>query len=79
MSVYAAQLACFIFNGHSYNLSLKLIFLFQSFLVLSVVKNVEPKRNGAGLVWESQSHCFADEFVITHAHSFGTDTQYDYS
>ena len=36
--------------------------------------------NGVGLAWESQSHCFADEFVIyTHAHSFGTDTQHDYS
>jgi len=35
--------------------------------------------NGAGLAWESQSHCLADEFVITHAHSFGTDTQPDYS
>ena len=33
--------------------------------------------NGAGLAWESQSHCFADEFGITHAHSFGTDTQHD--
>ena len=35
------------------------------------------KGNGAGLAWESQ--CFADEFVITHEHSFGTDTQHDYS
>jgi len=26
-----------------------------------------------------QSHCFADEFGITHAHSFGTDTKHDYS
>ena len=26
-----------------------------------------------------QLHCFADEFGITHAHSFGTDTQNDYS
>ena len=32
------------------------------------------KGNGAGLAWESQSHCFADEFPFTHAHSFGTDT-----
>ena len=23
--------------------------------------------------------CFADKFGITHAHSFGTDTQHDYS
>ena len=37
------------------------------------------KGNGAGLAWESQSHCFADEFLITHAHYFGTDTQHDYS
>ena len=37
------------------------------------------KENGAGLARESQSHCFADEFVITHAHSFGTDMQHDYS
>ena len=37
------------------------------------------KGNGAGLAWESQSHCFADKFGITHAHSFGTDTQHDYS
>ena len=32
------------------------------------------KGNGAGLAWESQSHCFADGFLITHAHSFETDT-----
>ena len=37
------------------------------------------KGNGAGLAWKSQSHCFADEFVITHAHSFGSDTQHDFS
>ena len=36
------------------------------------------KGNGAGLTWESQSQCFADEFGITNAHSFGTDTQHDY-
>ena len=24
------------------------------------------KGNGAGLVWESQSHCFADEFVTSY-------------
>ena len=28
---------------------------------------------------EIQSHCFADELVITHEHSFSTDTQHDYS
>ena len=27
------------------------------------------KGNGAGLAWESYSHCFADEFVIIHAHT----------
>ena len=37
------------------------------------------KGNGAGLAWESQSHCFADEFVITHAHSLGTGTQHETS
>ena len=37
------------------------------------------KGNGAGLAWESQSHCCVDEFVITNAQSFGTDTQHDYS
>ena len=31
------------------------------------------------LAWESLSHCFGDEFGITHAHSFGIDTQHDYS
>ena len=30
--------------------------------------------NGTGLAWEYQSHCFADGFLITDAHSFGTDT-----
>ena len=37
------------------------------------------KGNGAGLAWESQTHCFADEFIITHAHSNGTDTKHEYS
>ena len=41
--------------------------------------NNKGKGNGAGLAWESQSHCFADKFGITHSHSFGTDTQHDYS
>ena len=40
---------------------------------------IKGKGNGAGLAWESQSHCFADELVITNAHSFGTDTQHDNS
>ena len=35
------------------------------------------RGNGAGLAWESQSHCFGDEFVITRAHSFGTDKQHE--
>ena len=37
------------------------------------------KGNGAGLSWESQSHCFADKFGKPYTHSFGTDTQHDYS
>ena len=37
------------------------------------------KGNGAGLAWESQSHCFADKFGKPYTHSFGTDTQHDYS
>ena len=32
------------------------------------------KGNGVGLAWESKSHCFVNWFLITHAHSFGTDT-----
>ena len=36
------------------------------------------KGNGAGLEWESQSHCFADKFGKPYTHSFGTDTQHDY-
>ena len=39
------------------------------------------KGNGAGLAWESQSHCacFADKLGKLYRHSFGTDTQHDYS
>jgi len=37
------------------------------------------KGNGAGLALESQSHCFADKFGKLYTHSFGTDTQHDYS
>ena len=37
------------------------------------------KENGAGMAWESQSHCYADEFGIPYTHSFGTDSQHDYS
>jgi len=43
------------------------------------IRSNKGKGNGAGLAWESQSHCFADEFGITHAHSSGADTQHDYS
>ena len=32
-----------------------------------------------GVPWESQSHCFADKFGKPYTHSFGTDTQHDYS
>jgi len=37
------------------------------------------KGNGAGLAWGCQSHCFADKFAKPYTHSFGTDTQHDYS
>ena len=37
------------------------------------------KGNGAGPAWESQSRCFADKFGKPYTHSFGTDTQHDYS
>ena len=39
------------------------------------------KGNGAGLAWESQSHCFAEKFSkpYKYTHSFVTDTQHDYS
>ena len=39
----------------------------------------QKKGNGAGLAWESQSHCFADKFGKPYTHSYGTDTQHDYS
>ena len=48
-------------------------------LVFHKESGIKERGNGGGLAWESQSHCFADEFGITHAHSFGTDTQHDYS
>ena len=41
-------------------------------------KRNKGKGNGAGLTWESQSHCFADKFGIPYTHSSGTDTQHDY-
>ena len=37
------------------------------------------KGNGAGLAWESQSHCFADQYGNFYTHSSGTDTQQDFS
>ena len=37
------------------------------------------KGNSAGLAWESQSHCFKDEFGIPYTHPFGIDTLHDYS
>ena len=46
---------------------------------MGIWNRIKGKGNGAGLAWERQSHYFADEFGITHAHSFGTDTQHDYS
>ena len=66
-----------------YPISIKycLCILFLKTLIcvfLSGNKN-KGKGNGAGLAWECQSHWFADEFLITHAHSFGTDTQHEYS
>ena len=50
-------------------------------LYINSLTGNKNKGNGynAGLAWESHSHCFTDEFVITHVHSFGTDTQHDYS
>ena len=37
------------------------------------------KGKGAGLAWETQSHCLAGKFGKLYTHSFGTDTQHDYS
>ena len=66
----------------SYILEIQNIFVHKSCSTIEVImeKVLESgnrnkgKGNGAGLAWESQSHCFADEFGITHAHSFGADT-----
>ena len=44
-----------------------------------VYQGIGRKGSWSGLAWERQSHCFANEFGITHAHSFGTDTQHDCS
>ena len=53
--------------------------IYSNFRLITEPGNTnKEKGNGAGLVLESQSHCFADEFVITHAH-FLVDTQHDYS
>ena len=40
---------------------------------------IKGKGNGAGLAWESESHCFADQYGNPYTYSFGTDTQHDYS
>ena len=37
------------------------------------------KGNDIGLAWDSQVHCFADRFFISHAHFFVTDTQHNNS
>jgi len=66
---------------------LVIFYIFNSKYVLQFLEDIgsqpgnrnKGKGNGAGLACESQSHCFADELGITHAHSFGTDTQHDYS
>ena len=47
--------------------------------IISSGNRNKGKGNGAGLAWESQSHCFADEFGIPYIHSSGTDAQHDYS
>ena len=48
-------------------------------LVKAGNKNKE-NGNDTSLAGESQLHCFADKFLITDAHSFGTDTHTkDYS
>ena len=56
----------------------------SSFRILGLFKfnpgnRNKGKVNGAGLAWESQSHCFADKFGKPCTHYFGTDTQHDYS
>ena len=50
----------------------------QSYIASPENRN-KGKGNGAGLAWESQSHCFADKFGTPYTHSFGTDTPHDYS
>ena len=49
------------------------------FIMVSPGNRKKGKGNGAGLARESQSHCFADKFDKFYSHSFGTDTQHDYS
>ena len=44
--------------------------------------SLQEKKNkgkGNGLVWHEKASRAADEFVITHTHSFDTDAQHDYS
>ena len=50
---------------------------FLFLIVLSWGNRNKGKGNGAGLVWESQSHCFADEFGIPYTYSSVTDTHDD--
>ena len=54
-------------------------FLVSDCHMLTTGNKNKGKGNGAGLAWESQSHCFADEIVFNHAHFYGTDTKHDYS
>ena len=49
-------------------------------LIVTILdQGIGIEGNGAGLAWESQSHCFADKFDKSYTHSFGTDTQHAYS
>ena len=48
---------------------------FNTILFLPGNTNRKGKWHWCGM----RKHCFANEFVITNAHSFGTDTQNDYS
>jgi len=49
--------------------------------ILTLFKAVnmnKGKGNGAGLAWESQSHCFADQYGNL-THTLLEQTQHDYS
>ena len=67
-----------------------LIFVYAALLLLALHNTSETnvinpgnrnkgKGNGAGVPWESQPHCFVGKFGNPYTHSFGTDTQHDYS